>query len=163
MEEKEFHRNQDEQTPGWLKTIQLNSWEAELLISALVLYALFQVPEFLEKTSLQTFDRDSRMHGLFGLLEKAIQLLSCGYILHILVRGIWVASVGLSYVYPKGIDSESLKFKGNFKKELTKTVKQLYLRKISKDLGIKDSFEALGTLDPKVKNALVNAFQGMKV
>lgn len=53
--------------------------------------------------------------------------------------------------------------KAIIKKELTKTVKQLYLRKISKDLGIKDSFEALGTLDPKAKGALLNALQGMKV
>ncbi len=118
MEEKVDKKS--ENTPGWLKTIQLNSWEAELLISALVLYALFQVPDFLDKTALQNFDRDSNLHGLFGVLERAIQLLSFGYILHILVRGIWVASVGLSYVYPKGIDQDSLKFKGNFKKELTK-------------------------------------------
>ena len=53
--------------------------------------------------------------------------------------------------------------KAIIKKELTKTVKQLYLRKISKDLGIKDSFEALGTLDPKAKGALLNALQGMKI
>ncbi|WP_425393062.1 hypothetical protein [Ekhidna sp.] len=120
MEKQKVTKSLEEKTPSWLKTIQLNSWEAELLVSALVLYALFQVPEFLEKTSLQTFDRASRMHGLFRLLEKAIQLLSIGYILHILVRGIWVASVGLSYVFPKGVNHESLNFKGNFKKELTK-------------------------------------------
>ncbi len=113
-------RKQAEKTPQWLKTIQLNSWEAELLISALVLYALFQVPDILDRIALQTFDRDSNLHGLFSILERAIQLLSLGYILHILVRGIWVASVGLSYVFPKGIDQDSLKFKGNFRKELDK-------------------------------------------
>lgn len=110
-----------EQTPQWLKTIQLNSWEAELLISALVLYALFQVPDYLRETSLQYFDRGSRMHNLFFLLIDAIKLLSFGYILHILVRGIWVASVGLSYVFPGGVDKEALNFKGNFKKELSST------------------------------------------
>ncbi|WP_420317510.1 hypothetical protein [Ekhidna sp.] len=120
MDNKRKHNTEEEVTPRWLKTIQLNSWEAELLISALVLYALFQVPDYLEQTSLQTFDRGSRIHKLFGLLENAIQLLSYGYILHILVRGIWVASVGLSYVFPRGVNQESLNFKGNFKKELTK-------------------------------------------
>ena len=53
--------------------------------------------------------------------------------------------------------------KAIIKKELTKTIKQLYLKKISKDLGVKDSFSALETLDPKAKNALLNALQGMKV
>ncbi|MEO9482618.1 MAG: hypothetical protein ABJG47_04205 [Ekhidna sp.] len=122
MEEK---RKKDiaspEKTPQWLKTIQLNSWEAELLISALVLYALFQVPDQLDNIALQNFSRGSNLHGLFRIIERAVQLLSFGYILHILVRGIWVASVGLSYVFPQGVDEKALKFKGNFKKELTKS------------------------------------------
>ncbi|MEP1035619.1 hypothetical protein [Ekhidna sp.] len=122
MEEiKKKKESKGEQTPQWLKTIQLNSWEAELLISALVLYALFQIPDYLSLSSLQYFERGSRMHSLINLLVDAIQLLSFGYILHILVRGIWVASVGLSYVFPGGVDQESLKFKGNFKKELNST------------------------------------------
>lgn len=107
-----------EETPKWLRTIQLNSWEAELLISALVLYALFQVPDFLNDFALQNFARGSRLHRLFNILERAVNILSFGYILHILVRGIWVATVGLSYVFPKGVKVENLNFKGNFKKEL---------------------------------------------
>ena len=108
----------EEGTPKWLKTIQLNSWEAELLISALLLYALFQVPDFLYKFSLQHFVRGSQMHGLVSIVIMAIRILSAGYILHIIVRGIWVASVGLSYVFPKGVNSSELKFKGKFRKEL---------------------------------------------
>lgn len=107
-----------EQTPKWLRTIQLNSWEAELLISALVLYALFQVPDFLNDFALQNFDRGSRLHRLFNILERAVNILSFGYILHILVRGIWVATVGLSYVFPMGVKIDNLDFKGKFKKEL---------------------------------------------
>ncbi|MEQ8905355.1 hypothetical protein [Ekhidna sp.] len=119
MEEKKISKPSAEKTPSWLKTIQLNSWEAELLISALVLYTLFQIPDFLEVWALQSFERGSELHRFFRVIEKAIRLLSFGYILHILVRGIWVASVGLSYVFPKGIDVSSLKFKGKFNKELT--------------------------------------------
>ncbi|MDW3192685.1 MAG: hypothetical protein R8G66_09970 [Cytophagales bacterium] len=114
-------RSDTEQTPKWLKTIQLNSWEAELLISALVLYALFQVPDYLDKLALQNFARDSQLHGLFKIIKRAVLLLSFGYILHILVRGMWVASVGMSYVFPGGIDQEKLRFKGKFKKELSNT------------------------------------------
>lgn len=107
-----------EQTPKWLQTIQLNSWEAELLISALVLYALFQAPDYLDKVALQNFERDSLLRGLLNVFKRAVSLLSIGYILHILVRGIWVASVGMSYVFPEGIDAEKLRFKRKFKKEL---------------------------------------------
>lgn len=121
MEDKKTNKPQIEKTPSWLKTIQLNSWEAELLISALVLYTLFQIPGYLDQWALQSFERGSQLHKLFRIIEKAIRLLSFGYILHILVRGVWVASVGLSYVFPKGIDQHSLKFKGKFNKELNKS------------------------------------------
>jgi len=104
--------------PQWLQSIQLNSWEAELLISALVLYALFRIPESLDYWSLNTFPRGSNLHGLISVVQNAIQLLSLGYILHILVRGVWVATVGFSYVFPAGVDTERLKFRGRFKKEL---------------------------------------------
>ena len=121
MEENEASMNQDRNTPKWLKTIQLNSWEAELLISALVLYALFQVPDYIEKLSLQTFERGSFAISFSRMIKQAVDLLKIGYVLHIIVRGVWVSSVGLSYVFPKGIQHETLKFKGKFKKELSKS------------------------------------------
>lgn len=108
----------DNGTPKWLRTIQLNSWEAELLVSALVLYALFQVPEYLETFHLLNFERGSQFHRFFSILQRAVEMLKYGYIFHILVRGLWVASVGLSYVFPKGINTDRLNFKGNFSKEL---------------------------------------------
>ena len=115
MEEKAFN---EKNTPKWLQTIQLNSWEAELLISALVLYALFQVPDYLDEFSHRNFNRGSELIRLFNALEDGIKLLQFGYILHISVRGIWVASVGFSYVFPDGINNQNLKFKGKFRKEL---------------------------------------------
>lgn len=110
-----------ENTPKWLKTIQLNSWEAELLISALVLYALFQIPDFIQKFSLQTFERGSYAITFSIIIMRAIDLVKLGYVLHIIVRGIWVSSIGLSYVFPKGIQNETLKFKGKFKSEVEKS------------------------------------------
>ncbi|MEM6642457.1 MAG: hypothetical protein AAF616_05730 [Bacteroidota bacterium] len=115
---KKQQKSDENQTPAWLQTIQLNSWEAELLISALVLYALFQVPENIQQFALRSFERDSLFHGFFRLIRRAVELLSFGYIIHILVRGLWVANVGLSYVFPKGINKERLKFKGKFGKEI---------------------------------------------
>lgn len=108
----------NQETPDWLKAIQLNSWEAELLVSALVLYALFQIPDLITEFSLRNFANGSLFHKLFNIVTTAINLLKVGYTLHILVRGLWVASIGLSYVFPKGIDQKRLKFKGRFGKEI---------------------------------------------
>lgn len=118
MTDKKEEEEQEHHTPEWLKTIQLNSWEAELLVSALVLYALFQVPDYLERSALQNVPQGSQLHGFFGIVLKSIGFLKAGYILHIIIRGMWVASVGLSYVFPRGINKEALHFKGKFGKEL---------------------------------------------
>lgn len=118
MKEDSIQDNNDQETPDWLKAIQLNSWEAELLVSALVLYALFQLPDLINAYSLRIFPNGSLFHLFFDRLITAINLLKFGYALHILVRGLWVASVGLSYVFPGGIDKKKLKFKGRFDKEL---------------------------------------------
>ncbi len=105
------------ETPEWLKLIQTNSWEAELLISALLLYMLFQVPEFIENYGRQHYPRGF-VGFIFQVFVTALKVLRVGYSLHIIARGIWVASVGLSSIYPKSINLEKLKFKNRFRKEI---------------------------------------------
>ena len=106
--------------PDWLQTIQLNSWEAELLISALLLYALFQVPDYLTVFFRKNIPDGNVLRFFTGILVDGIKLLRWGYIIHIIVRGIWVASVGFSFVFPYGIIKEKTRFKGRFKEELEK-------------------------------------------
>ena len=127
-QEKEDPHNE---APEWLKTIQIYSWEAELLISALLLYMLFQVPEFIDEYRFQHYNPGDYVHSILGVFKKALEVLRIGYIVHIIARGIWVASVGLSYIFPHSLNLQQLKFKGKFKKELEndialdKTVKNL--------------------------------------
>lgn len=123
--------NDHVQVPDWLRTIQINSWEAELLISALLLYMLFQVPDFIENYRGQHAERGDITYLIMGIFITALKVLRIGYSLHIIARGIWVASVGLSYIYPKSLDQKRLKFKGKFKEEvendqaLDQTIKNL--------------------------------------
>ena len=106
--------------PEWLQTIQLNSWEAELLISALLLYALFQVPEYLTIFFRKNIPDGNVLRFFATGLVDGIRLLRWGYIIHIIVRGIWVASVGFSFVFPLGIIKEKTGFRGRFREELEK-------------------------------------------
>ncbi len=128
-ENKETNLKESE-VPEWLKVIQLNSWEAELLISALLLYMLFQVPEFIDNYGNQHYD-EGYVTVIFKVFITALKVLRIGYSIHIIARGIWVASVGLSYIFPKSLNIERLKFKGKFRKELEndvaldKTIKNL--------------------------------------
>lgn len=106
------------ETPDWLKSIQLNSWEAELLVSALLLYVLFQVPESLEIYFRKSIQPGNLLGGFANSMIKGIKLIRLGYSLHILIRGIWVATIGMSYVFPDGLSRKKLRFKGKFDREL---------------------------------------------
>lgn len=120
----------DDETPGWLKSIQLNSWEAELLISALFLYILFQIPDYLDNYRKINFSSGDVFYVLIGVFKDALRVLSIGYVIHIVARGIWVANIGLSYVFPRGIDLKKIPLKGKFKEEVEKdtTLDQSVLR-----------------------------------
>lgn len=110
--------NKDNRLPDWLKTLTLNSWEAELLISALLLYALFTVPDQLSFYVRRDFGDKTLIIALVNILTDGIGFIKLGFVLHILVRGIWISYVGLSYVFPEGINRKRLKFKDQFDKEL---------------------------------------------
>ncbi len=118
MSQNKGNDHEVHKTPEWLKTIQLNSWEAELLISALLLFALIQLPDYLEEFTKKNIPPGNILRIVLNTFKNAIRLLTFGYVAHIITRGLWVASVGLSYVFPKGIDKDRLKFKGKFDQEL---------------------------------------------
>lgn len=111
--------NSEEKIPAWLMTIQENSWEAELLLSAVLLFGLIQTPIYLDSWTNHLLAWElPQIKVLTEKFIKGLELLRVGFIFHIIVRAMWIAQVGFSYVYPKGIHVESLKFKGRFKREL---------------------------------------------
>ena len=120
--EPQKSQSKEHETPDWLKLVQINSWEAELLISALLLYMLFQVPEVIDDYRQQHYP-DGFLKITFGIFITALKVLRIGYSIHIIARGIWVASVGLSSIYPISLNPERLKFKNRFKKEIEQDIK----------------------------------------
>lgn len=111
----------DNKIPQWLETIQENSWEAELLLSAVLLFGLIQTPIFLDTWTREFFAwNDGYLKTLLENINRGLEILRIGFIFHIIVRAMWIAQVGFSYVYPSGIKVDSLKFKGRFRKELSK-------------------------------------------
>ncbi|MFY0652190.1 MAG: hypothetical protein JXQ96_09165 [Cyclobacteriaceae bacterium] len=108
-------------TPKWLKRAQKNSWEPEIFVSGIVLYGLFQLPEYIQDFTF-FFKREITSNGpidsILGLVLTGIFCLTWGLILHLFMRGIWVGLVGLSYIFPNGIQNNNLGYKGKFKKRV---------------------------------------------
>lgn len=102
--------------PDWLRRVQEQSWEPELLISGLVLFALFQMPElidsmnqYLERHVSEFFYNSTINETISALLKISVYVLISGFIAHIFFRSIWAAYVGLSYLYEDGFDLSELR------------------------------------------------------
>jgi len=84
------------------------TWELELLLSGLVLFALFQLPDVLNSffDHLEPQATASTLQVVFfvQLYAKAIvYALMVAFVLHLVSRAYWVGLVGLHSVYPGGV------------------------------------------------------------
>jgi hypothetical protein len=114
---------------NWLKRVQEQSWEPEILISGIVLFALFQIPplieraaEFLNLYSIMIFSDGNVDEVLAAILLAATYWLIFGFTTHLIGRSIWAAFVGLSYVYEGGIRVERLKFGEAYRDLISKNI-----------------------------------------
>lgn len=113
------------ETPNWLKRTQESSWEPEILISGISLFALFQLPDLIRKAQIYVEDNTFSLfrygsvdNGFFMLMETAVYWLIICLVVHLGLRSIWVSFVGLSYVFPEGISFKSLQLSDFFKSRL---------------------------------------------
>jgi hypothetical protein len=103
--------------PKWLKELQENSWELELLISGGAIFTLFQVSDvwinWLENMNIISFLPGRPFFLLLGTL--GLETLKLGFILHLILRAFWLSMVCINYVFPSGINKEKIKWKKPFR------------------------------------------------
>lgn len=107
---------EENKIPAWLKNLQENSWELELLISGGAIFSLFQLSSFYLEW-MQRMVIISTMPGfsitiIIGMF--GIKILTTGFMLHLILRAFWLGLVCVNYVYPGGINGERLRFKKPF-------------------------------------------------
>ncbi len=146
-------KNENEKlgTPKWLKRVQEQSWEPEILISGVVLLALFQLPDkvdllgdYLLKFSYPIFSGGNSTVVLVAFIKIAIYWLLAGFGTHLFFRSIWVAYIGLSYAYPKGTKMDRFKFHKRYKKLIIS--KSSYIESITRLEKLCSSMFALSFL-----------------
>ncbi len=103
--EDEAHRIPTRTTP---------TWELELLISGATVFGMLQLPGKLSEwfiTWLNSADAAmvSFVIPLGIYLQFSALMLAMTFVLHLCLRGYWVALVGLNSVYPDGVKWEKLK------------------------------------------------------
>ena len=89
----------------WLEKLQQESWQLELLISSLVIYALLESLKVIDKAYLSFEVISSNTNVLGGVLaialiisHSSIYIFLINLIIHVLVRSLWIAAIGLRYV-----------------------------------------------------------------
>ena len=105
-------------TPDWLVEIQNKSWEPEILISGFTLTFLFILSDYIYNfygMLVQDF-------AVFEVIARVLYRVSIGIltgfkiilIIHLILRGFWTGLIGLSYVYPNGVNKKNLSEKNKY-------------------------------------------------
>jgi hypothetical protein len=90
------------------------TWEMELLVSGATVFGLMQLPQLLDHAyfrvvNLSPADYAMPLFALWGYSKFATISLVITFVMHLCLRGYWVALVGMNSVYPGGIRWEKLR------------------------------------------------------
>jgi hypothetical protein len=90
------------------------TWEVELLISGVAVFAMLQLPGWLNERLMFLLPRfEESWRGslvvVFSYSMGAAVILAATFALHLLLRAYWIALVGMHSVYPDGIRWERLR------------------------------------------------------
>lgn len=104
----------DPENPHALSHRTTPTWEVELLISGVAVFAMLQLPSLLDDAMFALEPRlgvDWRQMLILGYLygKSAALILATTFVLHLLLRARWIALVGMHSVHPQGILLDKLR------------------------------------------------------
>ncbi|MBL4745607.1 MAG: hypothetical protein JKY08_04505 [Flavobacteriaceae bacterium] len=105
-----------------LDKLQQDSWQLELLISGFAIFGLFAAIEFIKEPIIAA----SILNQGYKISFLMIVLISCyilifNLIIHVILRGLWIGSLGLRYV-SGDIDFDNLNYQPLFKNYLKRKI-----------------------------------------
>lgn len=119
---------QKDQINQWLKKLERESWQLELLVSAFTIFLLIQAvgaySDFLSDISHKYNLEDSILFFVYfflGLLGLSIRALTVFLIMHLMLRGFWIGAIGLRSVQ-SNVDFDKLNYSDFFTDRLKKKV-----------------------------------------
>lgn len=111
---KTMEKNTDSNTKKakWLRILEQQSWQAELIISGIAIFGSLQLPGMIFSLAdevLVRFSDDSLIYlqYFFIYLLVGVRFLIAGFIIHFVLRALWVGMLGLVSVFPQGIREKS--------------------------------------------------------
>ncbi|KAA3624322.1 MAG: hypothetical protein DWQ02_23230 [Bacteroidetes bacterium] len=122
---KTMEKNTDSNSkkPQWLRLLEQQSWQAELVISGIAIFGSLQLPEVIFSIAdevLVRFSDDSLtyLQYFFIYLLIGVRFLIAGFIIHFVLRALWVGMLGLVSVFPQGIREKSSMHSADYLKKI---------------------------------------------
>lgn len=134
----------------WLEDLQQESWQLELIISGFSIFLLLGAYESISNLEFQirllaTGDRIySMLHIPYSILLGSWYVLVFNLILHVLLRGLWISTIGLRYV-SGDIDFKELEFSPKFEQHLKRRIVSFdtYIERLEKICSVVFAFTFL--------------------
>lgn len=109
--------------PKWLKILEKQSWQAELVISGLAIFGSLQLPALVYSLIDFALFNFSEQHMFllmyfFIYLLLASNILIISFIAHFTLRTLWIGLLGLVSVYPDGINPNYERFSESYMQKL---------------------------------------------
>ena len=105
-----------------LKKLQEESWQLELIISGFAIFGLFTAyPTIAERVEESGNGKQIYNFVIFLVAQISCGILIFNLLLHVLLRGLWIGTLGLRYV-SGDIEYEELKYSAKFTNFLKKKV-----------------------------------------
>ncbi len=123
--------NKSDSVKDWLKNLSRESWQLELLVSAFTIFLLIAGQERFSDFYLRiSFEIDlksevfSIIYLFLGLVGICINVLIISLILHLLLRGFWIGTIGLRSVQDH-VEWRELKYSDFFTQKLKEKVRNI--------------------------------------
>ena len=105
-----------------LQKLQEESWQLELLISGFAIFGLFTAyPTIAERAEEASNGKQVYNFVIYFVAQISCGILIFNLLLHVLLRGLWIGTLGLRYV-SGDIEYEELKYSEKFTNFLKKKV-----------------------------------------
>lgn len=121
----------DHQLADWLSNLERESWQMELLISAIAIFLLFNGREavqnclvYMANNPLGDFFIMQFILSVIQLMDFSMLFLSIGLTAHLALRGLWIGAIGLQSVSPE-INYKRLNFSSLFTDKLSEKHKSI--------------------------------------
>jgi len=134
-----MEKNKKKSFTKWLEMLQQESWQLELLISGFAIFLLAESYEPVRnlENQINLLLSGSAYYGLlfvpYQVILGAWYVLIINLILHVLLRGLWISTIGLRYV-SGDIDFDKLKISPKFDQFLRSKIVSfdLYIQQLEK-------------------------------